>query len=72
MRRAPVRPAMARAGSVRAARAAFILPMPSSRDSSSAPAAPKPRGRAVSSMVRADTPAVSSSSTVRITLRALP
>ena len=67
-----VRPATTMLGSRRAARAAFIFPTPSSMGSTASAPPPKVRGRTVSSMVKAATPAVSNSSTVRITFNALP
>ena len=69
---APVRPTMTRRGSWRPASAARILPTPSSIGMSWLAVAPYGVGNIVSSMVMAATPAVSSSSTVRLTLSALP
>ncbi len=67
-----VRPMIDSAVSSRAASAARILPTPSSSGISVGLASPKRRGSAVSSIVSAATPAVSSSCTVRMTLSALP
>ena len=54
------------------AMAAFILPTPSAIEMSCLSSPPNAIGSSVSSMVRPETPAVSSSSTVRLTLSALP
>ncbi len=60
------------AGSCRPASAAFILPTPSAMDVSRGAAVPNGVGRSVSSRLRPPTPAVSSSSTVRLAFSALP
>ena len=67
-----VRPQITRRGSCRPASAARIFPTPSSIEISCASSPPNGIGSSVSSMVSAETPAVSSSSTVRLTLKALP
>ncbi|MNC86063.1 hypothetical protein D3C83_16930 [compost metagenome] len=71
---AAVRPRMIVPGSRRAATAALSLPVISSSviSVSTPSACPKGVGSAVSSMLMPETPACSSSSTVRMALRALP
>ena len=67
-----VRPAIASSGSCRPASAAFILPTPSAIEVSRGLAVPNGVGRSVSSMLMPAMPAVSHSSTVRLTESALP
>ena len=59
-------------GSRRAASAACILPSPSAREINAGRSLPNGCGRSVSSIVKAATPARSSSTTVRATDSALP
>ena len=67
-----VRPTITSRGSCRPAIAAFILPTPSAMLMRLLSPLPNGCGSSVSSMVSAEMPAVSSSSTVRLTLMALP